>query len=242
MQYDAPRCLDMGETALTVEFGDGVDPAINARALALDAALRARAPAGVVETVPTYRSLTIHYEPLTLARGELVALVESLTPPAGVAADPTARWIVPCCYDPALAEDIETLASVLGYSAGAVAALHSGADYRAYMYGFAPGWLYLGGLPHELAAPRRAGPRGPTPPGAVLVGGGLSLIAADPMPTGWYVVGRTPERLFSLDREPPFLVAPGDAIRFESIDRVVFDALEARAARGEIVARREALS
>jgi allophanate hydrolase subunit 1 len=76
----------------------------------------------------------------------------------------------------------------------------------------------------------------------VLVGGGLSLIAADPMPTGWYVVGRTPERLFSLDREPPFLVAPGDAIRFESIDRVVFDALEARAARGEIVARREALS
>ena len=120
-------------------------------------------------------------------------------------------------------------------------ALHASGCYRAYMYGFAPGWCYLGGLPETLALPRRASPRGATPPGAVLIGGGLSLIAANPMPTGWYVIGRTPERMFALEREPPLLIEPGDAVCFEPIDAAMFFALEARAARGEVVALREAL-
>ena len=117
--------------------------------------------------------------------------------------------------------------------------LHAGAEYRAYMYGFAPGWCYLGGLPSELALPRRATPRAPTPPGAVLIGGGLALVASNPMPTGWYVVGRTPERLFSPSREPPLFISPGDFLRFEPVDLESFRALEARAAKGERLALRE---
>ncbi len=106
------------------------------------------------------------------------------------------------------------------------------------MYGFAPGWCYLGGLPGELAVARRAAPRGPTPQGAVLIGGGLALIGTNPMPTGWYVIARTPERLFDVKRDPPFLIEPGDAVRFEPIDAATFSQLEARASAGEIVARR----
>ena len=75
----------------------------------------------------------------------------------------------------------------------------------------------------------------------MLIGGGLSLISANPMPTGWYVIGRTPERLFALERDPPLLIEPGDAISFESIDAASFFALEARALRGEVVAKREVL-
>jgi KipI family sensor histidine kinase inhibitor len=241
MLYAQPRCLDAGEAALSVEFGDSVDPAINARVLMLDAALREAPLEGVVETVPTYRALMIHYDPLTLSRAALVAHIDARAPSAGAGFEPKARWIVPCCYDPALAEDIETLAQALRLTPERVAALHAGADYRAYMYGFAPGWCYLGGLPGALAIPRRASPRGPTPPGAVLIGGGLSLIATNPMPTGWYVAGRTPERLFALGRDPPFLIDPGDAVRFEPIGRGHFEELDARAAKGEIVARREPL-
>ncbi len=155
---------------------------------------------------------------------------------------PKARWRVPCCYDPALAEDIIEAARILGMSPDQLGALHASGCYRAYMYGFAPGWCYLGGLPERLALPRRASPRGATPPGAVLIGGGLSLIAANPMPTGWYVIGRTPERMFALVREPPLLIEPGDAVCFEPIDHATFSALEARAARGEIVALREVLA
>jgi inhibitor of KinA len=241
MRYDPPRFLDQGETALSVEFGDTVDPEINARVLALDAALLNDPPAGLRETTPTYRALLVRYEPLEISRSALVddialrvANIASATPFAG------RRWSIPCCYDPALAEDIAEAAGVLGLTVDALARLHANADYRAYMYGFAPGWCYLGGLPAALALPRRLTPRGLTPEGAVLIGGGLSLIGANPMPTGWYVIGRTPEKLFAPARQPSFLIAPGDAIRFEPIDGSTFASLAARAADGETLARCEA--
>jgi inhibitor of KinA len=238
MLYEKPRFLDAGETALSVEFGDSVDPPINARVLALDAALRENAPQGVTECAPTYRSLMVHYDPLALSRAALIDLLNGLTREDVAAFTPKARWIIPCSYDPALAEDIGAAAQALGLSIDELAALHASAHYRAYMYGFAPGWCYLGGLPEKLALPRRAAPRGPTPQGAILIGGGLSLIATNPMPTGWYVVARTPERLFSVTREPPFLVDAGDAISFEPVDAATFSALDSRAAAGELVARR----
>jgi KipI family sensor histidine kinase inhibitor len=244
MDKKAPRFLDCGEAALSVEFGDRVDPAINARVLTLDARLRAAPPQGLRETTPTYRALLLRYEPLEISRDALVAAIEGLLAPVDIEAklsQPAARWTIPCCYDPAFAEDIDEAAALLGRAAPSLAQLHAGADYRAYMYGFAPGWCYLGGLPQALAIPRRASPRGPTPQGAVLIGGALALIAANPMPTGWYVIGRTPERMFALRRDPPFLVAPGDAVRFEPIDAGTFLTLDARACAGETVARKEAL-
>ncbi|MGJ0395351.1 MAG: 5-oxoprolinase subunit B family protein [Methylocystis sp.] len=244
MKYETPRFLDCGEAALSVEFGENVDPATNARVLALDEGLRAAPPRGLRETTPTYRALLLRYEPLEISRDALVAAIEALLATTDIEAKlshPAVRWTIPCCYDPAFAEDIEEAAALLGRAAPTLARLHAGADYRVYMYGFAPGWCYLGGLPQALAIPRRASPRGPTPRGAVLIGGALALIAANPMPTGWYVVGRTPERMFAQRRDPPFLAAPGDAARFEPIDANTFLALDARAAAGETVARRDPL-
>ena len=239
--YDAPRFLDAGEAALSIEFGDSVDADINARVLALDAALQRAQPAGLIETLPTYRALLVSYEPLVLSRDRLVALVEAQLVKATIDAPAAApaRWRLPCCYESECGEDLAEAAARLGLTPARFVELHAGAEYRAYMYGFAPGWCYLGGLPQALALPRRATPRGPTPPGAVLIGGGLALVASNPMPTGWYVVGRTPERLFSPDREPPLFIAPGDALRFEPVTLESFHALDARAAMGERVAIRE---
>jgi inhibitor of KinA len=242
MLYAKPRYLDAGEAALSVEFGDSVDPAINARVLALDAALRERAPRGLLGCAPTYRALTIHYDPLVLRREELIFLIEELEQEDAAAFTPKTRWIVPCCYDPEQADDIKEAAQTLGLAAEQLADLHAGADYRAYMYGFAPGWCYLGGLPERLAIPRRAEPRGPTPHGSVLIGGGLALIATNPMPTGWYVIGRTPERLFALERDPPFLIEAGDLVRFEPVDSATFHALDLRAASGAVVAQCERIA
>ena len=240
--YASPRFLDAGDAALSIEFGDAVDARINARVLALDVALRRAAPEGLIETLPSYRALLVSYDPLVLARNELVGVVERLLaePPGERAGAPPSLWRLPCCYDAECGEDLAEAAGVLGLSAERFVALHAGAEYRAYMYGFAPGWCYLGGLPRELALPRRASPRPATPPGAVLIGGGLALVASNPMPTGWYVIGRTPERLFSPERDSPLFVAPGDLLRFEPVDAARFRALEERAAKGERVAIREA--
>lgn len=234
----APRFLDAGEAALVVEFGATVDPTINDRVLALDAALRARTPEGVTETVPTYRSLMIHYDPLTLERGALVAAVTALSDEAAAARAPGRAWIVPCCYDPGFGEDLAEVAAASGLTPEEVVARHAGADYRVYMYGFAPGFAYLGGLPAALGLPRRPTPRPPHPEGALMIGGGLAAVASFPMPTGWYVLARTPERLFSARREPTFLFEAGDTLRFEGVDAATFAELDARAGAGEVVARR----
>ena len=234
-----PRFLDAGEAALVAEFGSAVDPAVNDRVLALDAALNAEPPRGLSETVPTYRSLMIHYDPLVLSRDALVAAVEGrLARQGGAARGSGRRWTIPCCYDPAFAEDIAEVAELAGRDVADVAALHAQAEYRVYMYGFAPGFAYLGGLPEALALPRRPSPRPPHPPGAVMIGGGLAAIGTFPMPTGWYVLARTPERLFVEGREPAFLIESGDTLRFEPVDAGAFADLERRAAGGEIVARR----
>jgi KipI family sensor histidine kinase inhibitor len=235
-----PRFLNAGETALVVEFGDAVDPAINDRVLALDAALRADPPPGTREFVPTYRSLMIHYDPLQIDRDALIEIVRKAAATSAEWTAETATWILPCCYDPELAEDIDEAAQMLGLRRDDAVALHIAATYRLYMYGFAPGHAYLGGLPNALAISRHPAPRPPHPPGAVLIGGGLCGIATFAMPTGWYVIGRTPERLYASDRSSNFLIQAGDSLRFEPIDVAMFRALEQRVASGEIVARKAA--
>jgi inhibitor of KinA len=235
-----PRFLDAGETALVVEFGDTVDPAINARVLALDAALRANPPRGAREFVPTYRSLMIHYDPLEIERGELIRIARQAMAAAPVSAAEGATWILPCCYEAPFAEDLDEAARLLKLKRDELVTLHAAATLRVYMYGFTPGQLYLGGLPDALAISRRPEPRPPHPAGAVLIAGGLCVVAPFVMPTGWYVLGATPERLYAPERENPFFIQPGDNLRFEPVDTVTFRALEQRTARGEVVARKSA--
>jgi KipI family sensor histidine kinase inhibitor len=230
-----PRFLDAGEAALVVEFGRTIEPELHHRVLALDAALAKRAPPGVTELVPTIRSLMIHYDPLIIDRTTLVETVRGIDTSA-VAAKPQRRWTIPCCYDPQFGEDIAQIADMQGLTPERVVALHSGATFQAYMYGFLPGFCYLGGLPKELAVPRRVTIRPPHPPGTIMIGAGMGLITTFSMPTGWWLVGRTPERMFSLKRKRTFLAAVGDEITFAPIDVETFHALDRRAEAGEIVA------
>lgn len=242
MQATAPKFLDSGEGALVVEFGREVDPDVNARVMALDAALDAEKVTGVVELVPTYRSLMIHYDPLVLPRAALIARIEGLAAALRTEAKPRTRWVLPVCYDGECGEDVGVIADWAKLTPEQVIALHSGAIYRVYMYGFAPGWCYLGGLPKELGISRRATPRPPIPPNTIIIAGGLSLVATNSMPTGWWLIGRTAERMMRLDRDPVFLAEPGDELRFERVDRATFDSLDARAAAGVTVSLKEAAS
>jgi len=230
-----PIFLDAGEAALVVEFGRSIEPAIHNRVLALDAALAKRALPGVVELVPTIRSLMIHYDPLAIDRAALIEAVRGIETGAGETR-PARRWTIPCCYDPQFGEDIAQIADMLAMTPERVVALHSSATFQAYMYGFLPGFCYLGGLPPELTVSRRLTIRPPHPSGTIMIGAGMGLITTFAMPTGWWLVGRTPERMFSLARAQTFLAAVGDEIAFEPIDVDTFHALDRRAAAGEIVA------
>jgi len=233
---DGIRYLDSGETMLVVEFGDVVDAALNERVLTLDEALAEADVPGIVETVPTFRSLAIHYEPLDLPREALIERVEAIAAGAGRSARTTRRWRVPVCFEQPHGEDLAEVAAKLNLSPERLVALACSTPLRVHMYGFAPGFAYLGGLPEEIQVARRPSPRPPHPANAVMIGGGMAAVASFPMPTGWWVIGRSAERLYAPTREPVFLVTAGDEIVLEPIDIGTFDALEARVAAGEIVA------
>ncbi len=236
---DYPRFVPVGDTALTVEFGDAIDPRLNAAVIALDLALAAAELPGIVETVPAYRSLLVCYEPGELPHATLVARLRALIAQIGDLPERSGRrWVVPVSYGGTHGDDLEEAAAVLGLPPERVVELHSGGDYLVYLVGFHPGTPNLGGLPAPLHIPRRRIPRPLAPPCSVAIGGMQTGITAVASPTGWYVLGRTPVRPFDAAREPdPFLFRPGDRIRFDPVEGAEFDRLAARAAAGEPIAR-----
>ena len=229
-----PRYLYAGESALTIEFGDSADPALLAKVLALDAALATSPIDGIVETVPTYRSLMVHFDPRLLGTRDLIARLEALDLAEAPPRQPR-HWRIPACWDAPFSEDLDEVASLLDLPPDKVADLHAEARYTVVMYGFAPGFVFLAGLPDTLEVPRRQTPRPPAPPGALTIANGQALVASIAMPTGWYMLGRTPARTFDPARDPAFPIAVGDTVAFERIDAGRFEAMEREVAAGRDV-------
>ncbi|MHB8764855.1 MAG: 5-oxoprolinase subunit PxpB [Deferrisomatales bacterium] len=206
-----------GDRALLVELGEGVDLAVNRRVHALARALGAARHPGVVAVNPTYRSLFVEYDPRRCSYEELVRLAEACLgareddPPAGGEVE------IPVCYGGALGPDLDEVARVRGLTREQVVALHSGPVYPVYMLGFTPGFPYLGGLDPRLHTPRRATPRQRVPAGSVAIADRQAGIYPIESPGGWQLLGRTPLKLFDLQRDPPFLVTAGTRLRFRPI-------------------------
>lgn len=231
-----PRFLPCGDTALTVEFGSTIDPDLNGKVLALDALLRADPPAGLIETVPTYRSLTLQFDPTTTDYEALTRLVEEATKDLKPQTALGTRWRVPVVYGGAFGVDLEDVAQRHGLTPSRLIAIHAAAVYRIYMIGFIPGFAYLGGLDPRIATSRRTQPRPRVPSGSIMIGGEQAGIVPMEMPSGWHLLGRTPVLSYAPERDPAFLFAAGDEIVFEPVDASRWDALEEAARAGEAVA------
>jgi len=228
-----PRILPCGDAALTVEFGREIDPAVNARVLALDA--RMGGLAGVVETVPTYRSLLVHYDPVAVDFHALAAALLDLAADLPDIAREGRLWRIPVVYGGEFGLDLEDTARRHGITPEDLVQRHSAPVYRVYMSGFLPGFAYLGGLDPSIATPRRESPRARTPAGTISIGGVQALVASIEAPSGWHLLGRTPVRNFMLDRDPVFILEPGDRVVFEPVAAERWDALDRAAEAGDLV-------
>ena len=231
-----PRLLPNGDSAITVEFSRNIDDAANRRVLALDRELAGAPIVGVTETVPTYRSLLVHYDPVQIsfeALGEqLLALAQRPLP----AATRTRRWRIPVTYGGEHGIDLEEVAKTLRTTPDNIVARHIAGDYRVAMIGFTPGWSYLSGLEKFLHMPRRQDPRLQTPAGTISIGGVQTGVQCLAGPSGWHLLGRTAVRTYQLHRDPIFLLDPGDAITFTAVDAKTFAEQDRAAEAGEFVA------
>jgi inhibitor of KinA len=229
-----PRFLAAGDTALVVEFGDRVEAEMSARVLALARRVETAAIAGLIETVPTFRSLMVHYDPLIISNQELRARLAPLLQDLSGEVPAGRHWRLPACYDPSLGLDLAEVAERTGLSAADVVEAHSGAPFRVYMVGFLPGFAYLGGLPAALELPRRENPRLKVDAGSIAIAMAMSVIYSIDSPGGWNVLARTPVRLWDLRRDPAALVSAGDTVSFAPVSRAEYDALAGKARAGEL--------
>lgn len=236
-----PRILLSGDAAITVEFGRHIDIDANLKVLALDRAIAGERIAGISETVPTYRSLLIHYDPTRIGFAALSERVMSLVQPVTNEAKNVRRWRVPVVYGGPYGIDLDEVARAHDISTSELIARHAGGHYQVAMIGFTPGFAYLSGLDPSIATPRRASPRPQTPPGTISIGGAQACVQCLAAPSGWHLLGRTPVRTFHPRREPVFLMEPGDAVTFQAIDASEFEQLDRAAERGQPVAELIAL-
>ena len=231
--YVEPRLLPCGDRALSVELGDEISREMSARVLALDYLIREQAVAGVTETVPSYRSLLVYYDPLVVGYERLETLLRDLASRARPEVLPPARLVeLPCCYGGELGFELEAAAAKLQLAADEVVRLHAAAEYYVDFVGFTPGLPYLSGMPERLFIPRLPTPRVKTPPGSVSIGGMQCCIYSVESPGGFWVLGRTPIRLYDPARPDPILLRAGDHVRFRVIDRAEYDTIAAAVAAG----------
>jgi KipI family sensor histidine kinase inhibitor len=224
------RIVPAGDSVLVVEFEERIDPAVNARAIALADTLQRLAPAGVRDVVPTYRSVAVYFDPL---RTDYEALVASIEREAGAdaaaSADAATPIEIPVCYGGDLGPDLQAVAAYARLGEADVVALHAAAIYRVFMLGFVPGFAYMGVVDARIAIPRHSTPRVRVPIGSVGIAGVQTGIYPAETPGGWQLIGRTPLLPFDPARREPFLMKAGDAVRFRAIDRGEYDRLiEAR--------------
>jgi inhibitor of KinA len=228
------RVLPAGDTALVIEFGEHIDRKVSTRLLALAKRLNESGLDGIVETVPTFRSLMVHFDPLLLPAAVLIAHIVDVLPGPDTPEEPGRVWRLPACYDARIAPDLHELATAVGLAPAQVIDRHSGVTYHVYMLGFLPGQAYMGEVPAELALPRRQIPRSRIPAGSLAIAGAMTCVFPLETPCGWHIIGRSPIPLWQGAPHPQALLAPGDKVTFTPVSLREYERLLVQAAEGNL--------
>jgi inhibitor of KinA len=232
--YEKVKYLNAGDRALVIEFGDEIEEKINSKIRSLTLAMERENIKGIIETIPTYRSLMIIYEPMIIELQELTDKAKSIMVKMDEMKIPDARVIeIPTLYGGEYGPDIEFVAQHNKISQEEVIKIHTSKEYLIYMIGFTPGFPYLGGMNDEIATPRLQNPRSKIPVGSVGIAGEQTGIYPIESPGGWQLIGRTPVKLYDPYRKEPVLLNAGDFIKFIEIDEVEYKNIEALEREGK---------
>ncbi|WP_425060019.1 5-oxoprolinase subunit B [Sporomusa carbonis] len=213
--------LVASEYGLVVEFGTTISPEINMLAQRLTRLLNMKRIEGIIEVVPTYRSVMVNFDPLCITRSDLSEFIWQILSEIKVRDIerlPPRIVHVPVCYGGVLGPDLDFVARYTGLSTQEVIKIHTSKPYLVYMLGFTPGFPYLGGLPDRIAVPRQEKPRAKIPEGSVGIGGNQTGFYPVESPGEWRLIGRTPVKAFNPKNTNPFLFSAGDYLHFININ------------------------
>lgn len=222
--YHPYTIFPLGDSALTIDFGNVIDGEVNKRVLQLYHQIKEAHIPYISDLIPAYSSLTVYYDvPLVhtneqCAFDTMAELIENITAETLKQKEQTARIIdIPVCYESKYAYDIYEIALEKNLSPEEVIAIHTSKTYRIYMLGFLPGFAYMGEVDDQIAVPRKELPRTNVEAGSVGIAGKQTGIYPLLSPGGWQIIGRTPVKLFSKEAANPVLFQPGDEVKFYSI-------------------------
>jgi inhibitor of KinA len=221
--YPETHFLLMGDRGLLLEFGDEISAEVNEKVRKMALALQAESLEGVIEFVPTYRSLLVLYDPLLIPLENLKRRLKQLEEGLREISFPSPKLTrIPVFYGGTFGPDLGKAAEYLHLTAEEVIRLHCSKPYFIYMIGFMPGFPYMGELPDALITPRLKTPRLSVPAGSVAIAQKQTGIYPVESPGGWQILGRTPVKLFNPEKEPPALLRMGDLVQFFPIGEKEF--------------------
>ncbi len=218
-----PRFRPIADHGLLVEFGDTIGDAAHTAVVSLDYALTRHRFTGFVEAVPANVNLLVAFDPLITDHSAVQEAVTRILARPQQQPPPGALHLVQICYDDDLAPDLAAVAAQKGLTPDAVIAAHLAGRYHVAMYGFAPGYAYLTGVPEVLYLPRKPAALRRIDAGCVVIAGWQCIVTTLAMPNGWWILGRSPTRIMTGDDQRPFLFAVGDRVQFCRIDRATYE-------------------
>jgi inhibitor of KinA len=221
----------LGDSAILIDFGNELNESINQKVLAIFRKIKDQNMHGVLDVVPAYSSLTIHYDVMKIIEkagsrsvfdfitNEVKKIIEDNNE---IIFEENGKISIPVCYDEEFGIDIAYLANKKNLSVEDVIELHTSKTYRVYMIGFLPGFAYMGSVDQKIQIPRKENPRKKIEAGSVGIAGEQTGIYPLQSPGGWQIIGRTPLQLFNKEKKEPVLLQPGDEIKFFSISKDEF--------------------
>lgn len=216
----------LGDRSIIIEWEQQIDPAVHHRVMQAFHSLQSLQQPYILDLIPAYASLTVVYDAALMRRhnplpaGESIQAVVINALAQGTASETVKPRLleIPVCYHPSLGLDLTAMAEQKGLSMEEIIQLHTSQIYTVYMLGFLPGFPYMGKVADQLATPRLKQPRLHVPAGSVGIAGSQTGIYSMESPGGWNIIGRTPVRLFDVEKEEPCYCRPGDEVRFVQVE------------------------
>jgi len=232
--YQPYSVFPLGDSALTIDFGNIINEDINQKVLRIFHHLKSLADETIIDLVPAYSSLTIYYDVASFNSPEQTTfetmadrLEKLFSKAANINEQKTNFFEIPVCYSKKFAIDIEYLSEQNKIPVEEIIHIHTSKIYKVYMLGFLPGFTYMGEVDDLIAIERK-----PVPvklfAGAVGIAGKQTGIYPMESPGGWQIIGRTPVKVFNKEDCYPVLFQPGDEVKFYTITEHEFENYQAR--------------